>query len=133
MNLLGFQELNRRGKPARLGLIPRKVLSPLAANLDACHIIHACGVFPKEHWLPRGWHGEANIRSPEIQTSSGKVWHELGACWSHQHVLILGKPRKAPYGWHPQAQPISHTREAKHWARHCGQQGGRGLGVLRLP
>lgn len=116
MNLLGFQELNRLGKPARLGLIPRKVLSPLAANLDACHIIHACGVFPKEHWLPRGWHGEANIRSPEIQTSSGKVWHELGGLLVSSACVDLGQTKKGP------------LRLASSGPAHQSHQGSQALG-----
>ena len=32
---------------------------------------------PRSRWLPKDWHGLAGMGRPEIQTSSGKVWHEL--------------------------------------------------------
>jgi len=89
--------------------------------------------FPRSTGSPEAGMERPTSGAQKSRPAVEKSGMNLGACWSHQHVLILGKPRKAPYGWHPQAQPISHTREAKHWARHCGQQGGRGLGVLRLP
>lgn len=32
---------------------PRKLLPPLAANSNACHVIHACGTFPKKPLAPQ--------------------------------------------------------------------------------
>lgn len=106
-----------------LGLSPRKVLPPLTASQDACHIIHACGIFPKKCWLPKGWHGRGT-GSPEIQIISGKVWHEFGGLLGLSMQVDSKQTKNGLLRLVSPGPSISHPMPAQHNDRHWRKEEG---------
>ena len=87
--------------------------------------------FPRSTGSPEAGMDRPTSGAQKSRPAVEKCGANLGACWSHQHVLILGKPRRSPKAGILRSSPSVTPGKPSTVVDSVGQQGGSCLGFAQ--